>query len=107
MVCTSARTHPDQDSGFIGYDTYGLGSDGGYIQVGGTSLSAPLIAGMIGRAGNASTLSNASHLYTHTASIFDVKGGSNGYCGHDYLCNGLTGYDAPTGVGTPNGLGAL
>ena len=97
----------DPDSGFIVYDTYGLGSDGGYIQVGGTSLSAPLIAGMIGRAGNASTLSNASAIYTHTASVYDVKGGSNGYCGHDYLCNGLPGYDAPTGVGTPNGLGAL
>jgi subtilase family serine protease len=97
----------DPDSGFIVYDTYGLGSDGGYIQVGGTSLSAPLIAGMIGRAGNASTLSNASYIYAHTASIFDVKGGSNGFCGHDYLCTGVKGYDGPTGVGTPNGLGAL
>jgi hypothetical protein len=62
---------------------------------------------MIGRAGNASTLSNASPIYAHTGSVFDVKGGSNGYCGRDYLCNGVAGYDAPTGVGTPNGLGAL
>ena len=97
----------DPGSGFIVYDTYGLGSDGGYLQVGGTSLSAPLIAAMIGRAGNSTALSNASHLYTHTASIFDIKGGSNGYCGHDYLCTALTGYDAPTGLGTPNGLAAL
>ena len=97
----------DPDSGFIVYDTYGLGSDGGYIQVGGTSLSAPLIAGMIGRAGNASVFSNASYIYAHPASIFDVKGGSNGFCGDDYLCTGVKGYDAPTGVGTPNGLGAL
>ncbi len=97
----------DPDSGFIVYDTYGLGSDGGYLQVGGTSLSAPLIAGMVGRAGNAASLSNAGYIYAHAAAVFDVTGGSNGYCGHDYLCNGRPGYDAPTGVGTPNGLGAL
>ena len=32
--------------------------------------------------------------------------GSNGFCGHDDLCTGLPGYDAPTGLGTPNGIGA-
>jgi hypothetical protein len=36
-----------------------------------------------------------------------VVGGSNGFCGGDYLCTAKTGYDAPTGVGTPNGTGAL
>ncbi len=43
----------DPDTGFAVYDTYGLGRDNGWIVVGGTSLSAPLIAGMIGLAGNA------------------------------------------------------
>ena len=34
----------------------------------------------------------------------DVVGGSNGYCGGDYLCTGLPGYDGPTGLGTPKGV---
>jgi hypothetical protein len=36
-----------------------------------------------------------------------VAGGSNGFCGDDYLCTGVRGYDAPTGLGTPNGTSAF
>ena len=39
--------------------------------------------------------------------FFDVIGGSNGFCGGDYLCTALKGYDAPTGVGTPDGVKGL
>ena len=74
---------------------------------GGTSLAAPLISAMIGLAGNAPALADAHVLYGRTAGITDVVGGSNGYCGGDYLCTALPGYDGPTGVGTPVGLGAL
>lgn len=28
-------------------------------------------------------------------------------CGNDYLCVAKKGYDAPTGLGTPNGIGAF
>jgi hypothetical protein len=28
-------------------------------------------------------------------------------CGRDYLCTAKKGYDAPTGLGTPNGPGAF
>ena len=43
----------DPGTGFAVYDTFGLGRHNGWIVVGGTSLSSPLIAGMIGLAGNA------------------------------------------------------
>jgi hypothetical protein len=44
--------------------------------------------------------------YSHTGSLFDVTSGSNGACG-TYLCRAATGYDGPTGLGTPNGTGAF
>ena len=39
-----------------------------------------------------------------------MVGGNNGIfqdCGGDYQCNAVTGYDGPTGLGTPNGLSAF
>lgn len=97
----------DPSTGFAVYDTFGLGRDNGWIQVGGTSLSSPLIAGMIGLAGNAADLDSPHFLYRHPDGLRDVVGGSNGYCGGDYLCNGTVGYDAPTGLGSPRGLSSL
>jgi subtilase family serine protease len=97
----------DSEPGLAVYDTYGLGAQAGWITVGGTSASSPFIAGVIGLAGNGSQLTDASSLYRHADNLFDVVGGSNGFCGDDYLCTGLQGYDAPTGVGSPNGIGAF
>jgi subtilase family serine protease len=92
---------------FAVYDTYGLGPDNGWIVVGGTSISSPLLAGMIGLAGNAADLDSARYIYDHSSGLADVVDGSNGYCGGDYLCNGVEGYDGPTGLGTPRGTSAL
>ena len=97
----------DPDTGFAVYDTFGLGRHGGWIQVGGTSLSAPLIAGMIGLAGNGGALDDARYLYAHPSGLADVVGGTNGFCGGDYLCKAKVGYDAPTGLGSPRGTSAL
>jgi subtilase family serine protease len=97
----------DPNTGFAVYDTYGLGSYNGWIEVGGTSLSAPLIAGMIGLAGNADQLDDADYLYAHRSGLADVIGGSNGTCGGDYLCKAKAGYDAPTGLGSPRCTSAL
>jgi subtilase family serine protease len=97
----------DPSTGLAVYDTYGLGAQAGWLVVGGTSASSPFVAGVIGLAGNGSQLTDASSLYAHADGLFDVVGGSNGYCGGDYLCTGLAGYDAPTGLGTPNGIGAF
>ncbi|MGI3779218.1 MAG: S53 family peptidase, partial [Janthinobacterium lividum] len=97
----------DAVDGFAVYDTYGLGADNGWIGVGGTSLSSPLLAGMIGMAGHPTTVASTTYLYGHRGGLKDVVGGSNGYCGGDYLCTGLKGYDAPTGLGSPRGLSSL
>jgi subtilase family serine protease len=76
--------------------------------VGGTSASAPIIAATYALAGNARSISGGSYAYSHTSSLFDVQGGSNGSCGSFlYLCTGATGYDGPTGNGTPNGAGGF
>lgn len=93
--------------GYAIYDTYGLGPDNGWLEVQGTSVSAPLVAGMIGLRGNHAAAARPTYAYHHRSGLQDVVGGSNGECGADYLCTGLKGYDAPTGLGSPRGLQAL
>jgi len=75
----------------------------GWMIFGGTSVSAPLIAGIYGVNGVADT--NNTALYA-SGSHFDVTTGNNGSCGGTYLCTGAVGYDGPTGLGTPNGVSA-
>jgi subtilase family serine protease len=79
----------------------------GWAQVGGTSLSSPLIASAYALAGNTASVTYGSYPYSHAASLFDVTSGSNGSCGGSYLCTAVAGYDGPTGLGTPNGTGAF
>ena len=82
---------------------------GEWTIAGGTSASSPIIAAAIALAGNSSSLTSAKFIYAHASSLFDVTSGSNANwnCGGDYLCTAGKGYDGPTGLGTPNGLGAL
>jgi subtilase family serine protease len=92
----------DPNTGFAVYDSYGSSSGNNWYQFGGTSLSSPIIAAIFTMAG----ASAPSYPYGRTAYINDVTSGSNGGCG-TYVCNATTGYDGPTGLGTPNGLGAF
>ena len=80
----------------------------GWGTVGGTSASAPIVAGVYALAGNASTTSYPSSIpYANTGSLHDVTSGSNGSCGGSYLCTAGAGYDGPTGLGTPNSTGGF
>ena len=86
---------------------------GGWLTVAGTSVAAPLTAGIYGLAGNGA-VATTRNLYQHEADFFDVTKGNNVLigsprqtCGDDYLCVAKRGYDAPTGLGTPDGLGAF
>jgi len=73
----------------------------------GTSLAGPIIAGTYGLAGNGWSVSYpAQFAYQHPTSLHDVVTGSNGYCG-TIMCQATRGYDGPTGMGTPNGLGGF
>jgi subtilase family serine protease len=79
----------------------------GWGVVGGTSASAPIVAGVYGLAGNASSVNYGSFPYSHASSLFDVTAGNNGSCTPAYLCTSGAGYDGPTGLGTPNGTAAF
>ncbi len=94
----------DPATGVTVYDTYGVG---GWLVFGGTSASAPIVAGVYALAGNGATINDASHAYANVKKLNDVKVGFNGTCGSSYLCTAKKGYDGPTGLGTPKGVGAF
>ncbi len=52
-------------------------------------------------------VSYGSYPYGHTSSLHDVTSGSNGSCGGSYLCTAGSGYDGPTGLGSPSGTGGF
>lgn len=100
----------DPNTGAAVYDSVVLQGQKGWFQVGGTSLSAPLVAGIYGLAGNVPSSVYANSLpYTAVAgSLYDVASGTNGVCGGNvYLCSGVVGFDGPSGLGSPIGLGAF
>jgi subtilase family serine protease len=76
-----------------------------FLVFGGTSVAAPLIGAVY--ANNGGAVTSGSDPYAHTSALFDVAGGSNGSCSGSYLCTAVTGYDGPTGLGTPNGTTAF
>jgi len=90
----------DPNTGLSIYDTFGSGNTGWEV-VGGTSLSSPTVAAIFARS-SATSVSNA-FAYQNSNAFFDVTSGANGSCGGSYLCTAGTGYDGPTGMGTPDG----
>ena len=95
----------DPNTGVDVYDTYGVT---GWLVFGGTSVASPIIASVYALAGNASSVNYGSYPYLNgnASNLFDVTSGSNGSCGN-LLCNAGPGWDGPTGLGTPDGLGAF
>jgi hypothetical protein len=95
------------------YDSYG---NYDWMTIGGTSVATPLIAGVYGLAGNASSQDAGKKFWTLTKKqlkkdLHTISEGSDGGCGGSYLCTAGTGqyktYSGPTGWGTPNGIGAF
>jgi hypothetical protein len=93
----------DPQTGISVYNTY---SDTGWSVYGGTSLSAPLIAGIDALANSPAAAVDGKIWYSGVRTN-DVTSGSNAPlatdCSPAYLCNARPGYDGPTGMGTPNG----
>jgi subtilase family serine protease len=99
------------------YDTFG---DRGWMTATGTSISAPLIGGIFGLAGNASSQVGGKHIwrlthqrratYLHAIDRGGISGCPKRLVG-SYLCRAGTGeyatYSGPAGWGTPNGIGAF
>ena len=115
------------------YEEAGVKHVAYWCTIGGTSLATPLIASVFALAGGADGVEYpAKTLYEHElkspGSLHDVTAGSNGECALPFLEGGLsactsteeaascaskaiclagTGYDGPTGVGTPDGIAAF
>jgi subtilase family serine protease len=96
----------DPATGVAVFDTVPIQGQSGWLVFGGTSASAPIIAGVYALAGNAASVDN-NFPYSHTSALFDVTSGNNGTCSPAQLCTSRTGWDGPTGLGTPNGSGAF
>jgi subtilase family serine protease len=75
-----------------------------WAQYGGTSLSAPIVAAVYALSGNTAGYANTLP-YAHSSGLFDVTSGSNGTCAS--WCTAKSGWDGPTGLGTPNGTSAF
>jgi subtilase family serine protease len=91
----------DPNTGVAVYDSYTYQGVSGWLVFGGTSVGSPLIASVYALAGKA-----ANFNFSNTAAFNDVISGSNGSCG-TVLCKATSGWDGPTGLGTPNGPGAF
>lgn len=106
---TDISADADPNTGAAIYDSTSYSGQTGWWQIGGTSLSSPLIASAFAMGAPISPSSRAaSVLYANynPSNYHDVVSGSNGLC-TGIMCIGATGYDGPTGLGSPNGLGAF
>jgi hypothetical protein len=103
----------DPETGVDVYDSTpeGNGDPTGWGVWGGTSVSSPIVAAEFALAGGAQGVSYpAATLYSHLgdpSALYDVVSGTNGSCAGASSCEAIAGYDGPTGVGSPLGLGAF
>ena len=103
----------DPNTGVDVYDSTpeGGGTPTGWGVWGGTSVAAPILAAEFALAGGARGVAYPSAtLYSHlgdAGSLYDVLSGGNGNCAGTSECQALAGFDGPTGLGSPLGLGAF
>jgi subtilase family serine protease len=95
----------DPNTGVAVYDSTKYQGLSGWLVFGGTSASSPIVASVYALSGR--TTGYPAALYSRASSLFDVTSGSNGSCSPTQWCHARTGWDGPTGLGTPNGIGAF
>jgi len=101
-------SNADPNTGVSVYGPTGRGTNSGWLVFGGTSVSAPCMAGMVNLGGGTytSTFSLLTNIYSHynsslASSFFrDITVGNNGF-----KCT--AGWDYVTGVGSPQGTGGF
>jgi Subtilase family len=91
----------DPNTGAATYDTYN--GNGGWNVYGGTSESSPIVAAFYALIGQEAGVQGAGWDYAHTGYFTDVSGGATVAGCESYLCEAISGYDGPTGLGTPTG----
>jgi hypothetical protein len=124
----------DPYTGVAVYDSTEFGGSKGWAVYGGTSVASPIIAATFALAGGAHGVAYpARTLYENdtkaSSTLHDVVEGSNGECTKPFdsetgasgcttpeeaasclqqaICLAGPGYDGPTGLGTPDGIGAF
>lgn len=98
----------DPQTGVAVYDSTPAAGQSGWLVFGGTSVAAPIIAATYALAGTPPAGSYPSGFpYAKPTGIYDVTSGSDGACAPAYLCSAATGYDGPSGMGTPSGTSAF
>jgi hypothetical protein len=96
----------DPQTGVLVYEA------GSWYVFGGTSVASPIVAATYALAGGPAAGSYpARYLYADAADLNDAVGGNSDVTYHSctvaYLCQGVAGYDGPTGLGTPHGIAAF
>jgi Ricin-type beta-trefoil lectin domain/Subtilase family len=99
-------------TGVAVYDTYSpdVPAGSGWAEYGGTSVATPIITAVYALAGLPAPRTYPSEYpYLHKTALFNVPAGVNGMCEpyRYYLCHGGSGYNGPTGLGTPDGTAAF
>lgn len=98
----------DENTPVAVYDSETDPAEGVWWLYGGTSVATPIVTATYALAGVPARRSYpSSYIYSHPKAFHDVTSGSDGTCATAYLCTGETGFDGPTGVGTPNGAFGL
>lgn len=105
MADVAAAADPNYGGLAVYYPTSKTASTWG--QFGGTSEASPIISSVYALGTNSLSGYPNALPYAHTSSLFDVTSGSDGSCPTTKWCNAGTGWDGPTGLGTPNGAGAF
>lgn len=96
----------DPNTGVAVYDSYAYQGAKGWLVFGGTSASSPIVASVYALSGNTAGYP-AAIAWSNPAALNDVTTGSNGSCPTTVWCHAGTGWDGPTGLGTPNGTSAF
>jgi subtilase family serine protease len=109
MADVSAAADPNYGGLAVYYPTSSSASTWG--QFGGTSEASPIISSVYALSGNTGSAATGTYAnsipYGHSSSLFDVTSGSNGTCPTSQWCTAGAGWDGPTGLGTPNGVGGF
>jgi subtilase family serine protease len=103
---TDVSAVADPKTGVAVYDSTGYQGWVGWMTFGGTSASSPIVASIYALSGRTAGYP-ASYTWGHASGLNDVKAGDNGTCTVTVWCHSATGWDGPTGLGTPNGTSAF
>jgi subtilase family serine protease len=98
----------DPATGVAVYDSYAYQGTKGWMVFGGTSASSPIVASVYAMGSAVGSIAYpASKTWANPGALNDVTTGSNGTCTTAVWCTAGTGWDGPTGLGTPKGTGAF